>query len=102
MDTATLTQILAKEVAAYAGEMLNGLSFFTASPDNHLFAVIDISIQAGKRYADAGLIARIDGTNVIIEHDMNDEPLVDALVQAGVPREQIVLGYIGEPFNEAA
>ena len=102
MDTTTLSQITAKEVAAYAVKALNGNSFFAASPDNRLFAVVDVSIQNGKRYTGAGLIARIEGASVIIEYDMNDKPLVDALVQAGVPREQIVLAYIGESQPQTA
>lgn len=40
--------------------------------------------------------ARIDGDRVIIEEDVTDRPLVDALVQAGIPREKIVLAYAGE------
>ncbi|MDX2140626.1 MAG: element excision factor XisI family protein [Chloroflexota bacterium] len=37
-----------------------------------------------------------DHDSVVIERDMNDKPLVDALVQAGVPREKIILAYAGE------
>jgi hypothetical protein len=40
--------------------------------------------------------ARIDGDYVIVEEDTTDRPLVDALVQAGIPREKIVLAYAGE------
>jgi hypothetical protein len=43
---------------------------------------------------------RIDGDRVIIEEDVTDRPLVDALVQAGIPREKIVLAYAGEAAEE--
>jgi KaiC/GvpD/RAD55 family RecA-like ATPase len=33
---------------------------------------------------------------VIIEEDRTDRPLVDELIAAGIPRERIVLAYIGE------
>lgn len=33
---------------------------------------------------------------IVIEEDMTDKKLVDALLQQGVPREQIVLGYNNE------
>ena len=38
--------------------------------------------------------------HIVIERDVNDKPLVDALLQAGIPRKQIVLAYAGEPVNE--
>jgi hypothetical protein len=37
---------------------------------------------------------------IIIERDINNKPLVDALVQNGIPREQIILAYAGEPVEE--
>lgn len=33
--------------------------------------------------------------------DMNNQPPVDALVQAGLPRERIILAYAGEPVPES-
>jgi sulfur carrier protein ThiS len=38
---------------------------------------------------------------VIIEYDGTDKPLLDALLQRGIPREQIVLAYQGEPIPDA-
>ena len=35
----------------------------------------------------------------MIHTDINDKPLVDALVQAGFPRDRIVLAYIGETLE---
>ena len=102
MDTTTLTQILVKEISAYAVEMLNGQSYLTTSADNRVFAVISVDDNHNEYSGNAGLIARIDGDKVIIEHDMYNKPLVDALVQAGVPRDQIVLAYTGEAVSETA
>ena len=48
------------------------------------------------------LLVRILPGVVVIERDQNDKPLVDALVQAGIPREKIILAYAGEPVPEAA
>ena len=39
---------------------------------------------------------------IIIDRDINNKPLIDALVQAGVPRTQIILAYMGEPVPESA
>jgi hypothetical protein len=35
------------------------------------------------------------------EEDPTDKKLVDALLQRGIPREQIVLAYAGEPIPDA-
>ncbi|MHB8748040.1 MAG: element excision factor XisI family protein [Aggregatilineales bacterium] len=102
MDTATLTQILIKEITPYANDILNGHSYLTKSADNRVFAVISVDNKHNEYSGDAGLIARVDDDKIIIEHDMYNKPLVDALVQAGVPREQIVLTYSGEALSETA
>jgi hypothetical protein len=47
-------------------------------------------------------VVRIIDNHIIIDHDANNKSLVDALEQAGIPREQIVLAYAGEKFKEAA
>src|SRR5689334_13064009 len=61
MDTATLTQILIKEISEYAGEMLNAQSYLTRSADNLVLAVISVDNKHNEYSGDAGLIARIDG-----------------------------------------
>lgn len=45
-------------------------------------------------------MAHIQGDKIIIDLDINDKMLVDALLQAGVPRDQIVLAYAGESIPE--
>jgi hypothetical protein len=95
MDQHTV-DILKREVKAYAGEGLNGMSYFTQSEDGTVFSVVGISFMPGETWADAALIARIDGEHIIIELDISDKPLVDALTQAGIPRDRVVLAYAGE------
>jgi vancomycin permeability regulator SanA len=51
---------------------------------------------------DTGLIVRTIGDIIVIDRDNNSKPLFDALLQAGVPREQIVLAYAGESIPHAA
>lgn len=89
-------------MAGYAGEALNGYSYLTSDTEQQVCAVVTIGEVRDKRIADAGLIARLVDDCIVIERDINDKPLVDALVQAGVPREQIFLAYLGEPLPEAA
>jgi hypothetical protein len=102
MDSATLTELLIQEITPYANDIFNGRSYLTRSADNLVIAVISVDNKHNEYSGDAGLIARIDGDKILIEHDMYDKPLVDALVQAGVPRGQIVLTYAGETIPETA
>lgn len=95
--------IIRREVAAYAKPALTGeRSYLAQSEDGKLLSVVDVDVSQGNHSADTGLVARVTDDYVIIEHDMNDKPLVDALVQAGIPREYIILAYAGEPIPEAA
>ncbi len=93
--------VITREIAAYAKPALNGgQSYLTKSADGKLFSVVDILPMNGMHQADTGLVVRIAGEHIIIEHDMNNKPLVDALVQAGISRNQIILAYAGEPVPE--
>ncbi len=94
--------VLNQAMADYAGEALNGHSYLVSNDDRTVFAVVSVGRVPDKRVVDTGLVAHVVNGTIIIERDVNDKPLVDALLQAGVPRDQIVLAYAGEPTNEAA
>ena len=92
-----------QEISAYAKPSFNGGdSYLTQSADGNLISVVDVLPVNGRHQADTGLVVRLAGEYIIIEHDMNNKPLVDALVQAGVPRTQIILAYAGETVPETA
>jgi hypothetical protein len=96
-------ETIVREISAYAKPALNGgSSFLTRNADGTLFTVVDFLKVDGKFQADSGLIVRIERDYIIIAQDMNNKPLVDALVQAGIPRNKIILAYKGEPIPEAA
>jgi hypothetical protein len=97
MDAAALKEILCKEMRGYAKQGYNSKGYLTINDDQTLFAVVYVSFIHGERIADVGLIARVVDNAIVIETDTNNKTLVDALLQAGVPREQIVLAYAGEP-----
>ena len=61
-----------------------------------VFAIVSVAQVKNKRVVNAGLVVRLDNDQIIIESDINDKPLVDALVQAGIPRNQITLVYDNE------
>lgn len=96
----TLRETLLEELRRYTGKALNGYSYLTSSADQHIFTVISVGQVHEKRIVNTGLVVILEGEQIIIERDVNDKPLVDALIQAGVPREQIILAYAGEAVPE--
>ena len=98
----TLQHTLKAAMAGYAGPALNGESLLTASADGRVLTIVSIGPLAGETVVDIGLIARVVDERVIIDGDANNKPLIDALLQAGVPRRQIVLVYAGETLTDAA
>jgi hypothetical protein len=80
----------------YAGEALNGHLYLTSNDDEGLFTIMSIANVRSERVVETGIVARIEYETIIIERDVSNKLLVDALIQAGIPREQIVLAYAGE------
>jgi hypothetical protein len=100
---AALHEIVRATVEGYAVEGANFKSFLTLSTDGSMFTVVDIATNdLHQRFTATSLIVRLIGELVVIEYDDNDKPLVDALIQAGIPRSQIVLAYKGEPMPARA
>ena len=97
----TLIETLRQTMIDYIGEALNGYSYLTSSADQQIFTVVSIGEVRGQRVVDTGLVVRVKNNQIIIEYDVNDKPLVDALLSAGIPRNQIVLAYSGEATGEA-
>jgi hypothetical protein len=94
----TLKETLASVMAGYAGQDLNGHSYLTRSTDGQVFTVVSIGAIRGRPFAATNLVARVTNDRIVIEHDVNDRPLV----AAGIPRQQIVLSYAGESVSDAA
>lgn len=101
MDTLTnQLDILKEALAGYAKAPAGEKSYITQSLDGDVMSVVDVYTFQGHRYADTSLIVSLTGEYIVVERDMNNKPLVDALVQAGIPREQIILAYAGEPVPD--
>ena len=95
-----LNTLLKTCLESYTGRALNGYSYLTSSADDRKHTVISVGQLPDKRIVDASLIVHVVGDRIVIERDVNDRLLVDALQQAGVERQQIVLAYAGEPVDE--
>jgi hypothetical protein len=95
-----LNVILEREIEAYSGEAENGYVFVTSNSEKTRFVVTGVATAQGKRIVNNALVVQLLGDKVIIEEDKNSKILLDALLQAGVPRDQIILAYAGEPVPE--
>jgi hypothetical protein len=97
MDTITLKKILLEEMQKYAGEGLNAYSYLTENEPEQIYTVIDIATIRDRRLVSTVLIARLLDNRIVIELDHNNKELVDALKARGVPADQIILAYRGDP-----
>lgn len=101
METQFVT-ILRAEMEKYAVEGINSLSYLTENLDQTVFTCTTTSKRDTKTKPFVDLFVRVMLDSIIIEEDRNSKPLVDALVQAGIPREQIILAYAGEKVPDTS
>ena len=97
---ATLNTRLESVMSAYAKKAFNGFTTLTSNPEKTQFVVTSVGNTRSGRVTSTALFARIVGETIIIESDNTNKPLVDALMDAGVPRDRIVLAYAGEKVPE--
>lgn len=98
MDTSTLKQIFLEEMQKYTGEGLNDYAYLTSNEAEQLYTIVDIADIRGKRVIGVVLVVRLVADRIIIELDHHNKMLVDALKARGIPSEQIVLAYAGDPI----
>lgn len=97
----TLTDITRHEVDMYGGKTFGGRMIASLDDKNQVYAVMYVPDNQDERPSWVVVLARVVGDYVVIEEDVTDKPLVDALmVNANVPREKIILAYRGETLPE--
>lgn len=96
-----LSEVVKGQVQWYAGEGLGVELVSLVNDQKHVYAVAVLDTPTHKEPPEFMIMARVKGDRVIVEADTTDRPLVDALMQAGIPREKIVLAYAGETMPEA-
>jgi hypothetical protein len=94
----TLTNIVKQVVFSYAGGSDVVRTFKLSNDEQQVYAVNIIDVPVRHYPTGIMVMAHIEGDIVIIDEDLTDRPLVEALVRAGIPREKIVLAYAGEPL----
>jgi hypothetical protein len=98
---ASLKDTVREVVAGYAGKGLNGISYLTQNADGTVLTVTDFARIRGEHIFGISLVVRVVDDLIIVERDQNDKIVLDALLQAGIPREKVILAYAGEPLPEA-
>lgn len=91
------------EVERYATKAAKGYTVFIADEQKQIYTVITVPDVPRKFPARVVVMARVIDDQVVIIEDTTDKPLYEALmVNAKIPREQIILEYAGEhlPTNE--
>ncbi len=94
-----LKHTLQTAMSGYSGNGYHETSYLLMSSGENVFAILSVGEENGHQFAETTLAARLINDHILIEKDTNDKPLVDALVQAGIPRQQIVLAYAGETIT---
>jgi hypothetical protein len=97
----SLAEITRREVEAYVG-FSDTATLYPVLDDKHqIYTVLVVPHWPRSFSAEIVVMARVVGDKIVIEEDTADKPLVDALmVNAGIPREQIVLAYRGEKIPD--
>ncbi|MHB8625183.1 MAG: element excision factor XisI family protein [Aggregatilineales bacterium] len=94
----TLTAILRQEIKKYAVDTITPAGgskfYYTENPKEQVFCVTAPHTSA-EMYATLIIMARIVEDQIVIDIDKTNKPLSDALQQAGVPGQQIVLAWQG-------
>ena len=98
-----VNKIVRTEVRKYAGngEGANLRLFPILDDERATYAVTAVDYPHRVQEAGIVVLARIVKDIVVIEEDLTDKKLVDALTQAGIKREQICLAYAGDDLPDA-
>lgn len=81
-------------------EVYGGSGYYSYDSMRHIYSVLTVPDIPRPFPARVIVMARLIDNYVVIDEDTTDRPLVTALVNAGISREEIVLLYAGEPLPE--
>ena len=103
MKHGKLKAIVRAEVRKYAGNRrgANVLLFPILDDESGIYAVNAVEYPHRQEVADVVVMARVVKDIVVIEEDLTDKKLVDALTSAGIKRDQICLAYNGDSLPDA-
>lgn len=97
-----LENTLSTVIADYSGPALKSTTYYVEDSVRHIYTVIVVPDLPRPFKSRVMVMARIVGDYLVIDEDTTDRPLYENLVQAGVPREKIILLYAGEELPDTA
>jgi len=97
-----IKSVVEREIKDYAGEGANGYAVMTSNVDGNEFTLVVHAVMDGKSFTFMSLSVGIIGDSVVIYEDRNDPSLTESLIQAGIPREKIILVSAGEEISVSA
>ena len=77
----------------YGTSLPNEETLFLCDEGNDLYMLFDLGWRGEKRVNNIVLLIRIKNDKVWIEDDWTEEGIANELLRAGVPNEDIVLGF---------
>ena len=96
MDNLALVPIVKREVADYADAIgRDTFIYFLANDEQQIYVVLDV-FKKTPTEPEIFIMAQVIGSFVVIHRDDTDRPLDEALIEAGIPRTQIVRLEAGE------
>jgi len=96
-----LMDTMAQKMEWYAGFSDDSKAYFFEDKARRRCVVTGIMNEPGDDHSFILMQARVVDDHIVIDEDtLWDKNLWQALVKAGVPREQIVLVYLGEKLPE--
>lgn len=98
----SLKETVKTVMSSYAKKGFNGHTYLTVSEDGTFLVVTGIGNTRSGRVVSPALAVHIIGDTIVIEADNTNKPLLDALLDAGIARSQIILAYNGELVPEGA
>ncbi|MBZ0307781.1 MAG: XisI protein [Anaerolineae bacterium] len=78
-----LKQIVYEEMSKYAIKDWNDEAYLKVSDDQKTYIVVSVDEDKEQRFVDIDILVWFMDDKIVIEQDMNNKPLVDALVRAG-------------------
>jgi hypothetical protein len=91
-----IADIIEHEINEYVGPLYKGTLYPIFDHSSNVYSLLAVPHYPKAFQPGVILLARIVGDKVILDVDTTDRPLVNALVEAGIPREKIVLAYAGD------
>jgi hypothetical protein len=90
-----LAQIVREVVAGYVCPSPNATMYLLEDAERQVYGAVSVP-HHDKNKVRVVVLARVEQDKVMIEADITDKPLYEALDQAGVARQHIVLAYAGQ------